>query len=123
MASDLVAACKLHFDDVASAPKFDFDRSALAPQDGDILAQIAACVTTGPLAGRSLDIVGRADPRGEGEYNMALGERRASSVSMYLSNLGVAAPNLIETSRGKMDATGTDESGWQRDRRVDVRLH
>ena len=88
----------------------------------DVLAQIAKCVTTGPLAGRALELVGRADPRGESEYNMALGERRASSVREYLSRLGVDRAKLIESSRGKLDAMGTDENGWRRDRRVDILL-
>lgn len=122
VSDDLVAACKLRFDDVPSAPKFDFDRSDLGEEDNDLLAQIATCVTTGPLRGRSLTLVGRADSRGESEYNMALGDRRASSVGQYLTALGVAGTRLTESSRGKLDAMGTDEPGWQRDRRVDVLL-
>jgi peptidoglycan-associated lipoprotein len=56
------------------------------------------------------------------EYNFVLGEHRAGSVERYLEQLGVAKAKLSETSRGKLDATGTDENGWQRDRRVDL-LH
>ena len=122
VSDDIAAACKLRFDDVASAPKFDFDKSALGPQDADILAQLAACLTTGPLTGRALELVGRADPRGESEYNMALGGRRASSVGFLLSRLGVESERVTQSSRGKLDATGFDEAGWQRDRRVDILL-
>ena len=123
VSEELVAACKLNLDNVDSAPKFDFDRSALVAQDNAVLSQIANCVTNGPLAGRALDLVGRADPRGTGEYNMALGGRRASSVRDYLSGLGVDGTKLSLSSRGELDSTGTDESGWQRDRRVDILLH
>jgi hypothetical protein len=28
----------------------------------------------------------------------------------------------VTTSRGEMDATGTDEASWEKDRRVDVLL-
>jgi hypothetical protein len=29
---------------------------------------------------------------------------------------------MASTSRGEMDATGTDETSWERDRRVDIML-
>jgi peptidoglycan-associated lipoprotein len=122
LSDELLAACKLRFDDASQAPKFDFATSALDDQERSLLQQVATCVTTGPLKGRGLRLVGRADPRGEGEYNMVLGEHRASSVSRYLSQLGVASSKLTETSRGKLDATGTDDATWQRDRRVDIDL-
>lgn len=121
--SDAIArACTIQFNDAAKAPKFDFDQSALLPQDRDVLTQVARCVTTGPLKGRALKLVGRADPRGEVEYNMALGEHRAGSAREYLGQLGVEKGKIAETSRGKLDATGTNEIGWERDRRVDILL-
>jgi peptidoglycan-associated lipoprotein len=104
------------------APKFDYDSDDVTPAERDVLEQIARCVTTGPLKGRSLELVGRADPRGEQEYNMSLGARRARSVHNFLGQLGVPADKLRDTSRGELDATGTDEEGWRMDRRVDVKL-
>jgi peptidoglycan-associated lipoprotein len=77
---------------------------------------------TGALKGKAVSLVGRADPRGTEEYNLGLGSRRASSVSTYLERLGVGQPQLAVTTRGALDATGTDESGWQKDRRVDIML-
>ncbi len=122
VSGDIMAACNITFSSVDRAPKFDFDTSALLPQDRNVLDQVAKCVTTGPLAGRALRLVGRADPRGEVEYNFALGEHRAGSVEAYLGQLGVSQAKMTETSRGKLDATGTDEAGWQQDRRVDLVL-
>ena len=122
VSAELAAACTLRFNDAATAPKFDFDRSKLGTDDNVVLSQIAECVMTGPLKGRSLTLVGRADPRGKGEYNMALGERRAGSVGDYLMGAGVDSSTLFETSRGKLDAKGTDANGWQLDRRVDILL-
>jgi len=122
VSTELAAACKLRFNDAATAPKFDFDRSKLGPDDNVVLSQIAECVMTGPLKGRSLTLVGRADPRGKGEYNMALGERRAGSVGDYLMGAGVDSSTLVESSRGELDATGKDQKGWQLDRRVDILL-
>ena len=122
VSEEILRACKIEFNDVDKAPKFDFDQSALLPQDRSVLQQIAVCLTTGPLKGRAIRLVGRADPRGEGEYNMALGEHRAGSARQYLANLGVSIGKIAETSRGKLDATGTDAAGWERDRRVDILL-
>jgi peptidoglycan-associated lipoprotein len=119
---ELVKICKLTFGNVERAPKFNFDDSELLPEDRDVLVQIARCVTSGPLKGRALALVGRADPRGETEYNMVLGEHRADSVYGYLALLGVASDHMAKTSRGELDAEGNDEDTWQRDRRVDVTL-
>jgi peptidoglycan-associated lipoprotein len=122
VSDDLAKLCHIKFNDAERAPKFDFDEAALLPEDRDVLDQIAKCVTTGPLKGRKLALVGRADPRGEMEYNMVLGEYRADTVRMYLAKLGVDEERISQTSRGELDAQGTDEDTWKRDRRVDIML-
>jgi outer membrane protein OmpA-like peptidoglycan-associated protein len=38
----------------------------------------------------------------------------------YLVALGVPSTQMRETSRGALDATGSDQAAWQADRRVDV---
>jgi len=119
---ELARQCALRFGKIEDAPRFDFDAFELLPQDRTILDQIARCVTTGPLRGRRLGLVGRADPRGTDEYNLGLGERRANSVGDYLARLGVARTQLATTTRGDLDAKGTDEASWSRDRRVDIEL-
>jgi peptidoglycan-associated lipoprotein len=105
-----------------STASFDFDSNAIGDQDRVVLSALARCLSEGALKGRGLALTGRADPRGEPEYNMSLGESRADSVRRYLHDLGVQAERLRATSRGEMDATGTDESGWAHDRRVDIDL-
>jgi peptidoglycan-associated lipoprotein len=122
VSEDLARACKLHMNDIASAPKFDFDKSELQAADRDVLAKVAECLTSGPLKGKAVKLVGRADPRGEAQYNMALGANRANGVADYLARLGVDKKQLESTSRGELDAVGTDEAGWQTDRRVDIVL-
>jgi len=102
------------------APKFDYDQSAVLPEDRDALAQVAQCLMTGPLQGKTVKLVGRADPRGTQEYNMALGARRSNSVMSYLVALGVPSVRMRETSRGAIDAMGSPQAEWQADRRVDV---
>lgn len=118
----IVDACRLNLGDADRAPKFELDEDSIPPYDRAVLNEVATCFSTGPLAHRKLGLVGRADPRGEQEYNMELGARRAASVSAYLEALGVAKEQVSATSRGKLDARGVDEAGWARDRRVDVLL-
>ena len=119
---DIVKACNLKFENIEDAPKFDYDSESLTQGEKNVLEAIAKCLTTGPLKGRTVDLVGRADPRGETEYNMTLGAKRARSVHSFLGGLGVPGDKLRDTSRGELDAIGKDEEGWRKDRRVDVRL-
>jgi peptidoglycan-associated lipoprotein len=121
VSADLAALCKLtRKDDVP--PTFDYDKAELSTEDREVLQQIASCLTNGPGKGKSLSLTGRADPRGTQEYNMGLGAQRARVVSVYLQRLGVPEAQLAETTRGDIDATGTDETSWRRDRRVDLDL-
>ena len=53
---------------------------------------------------------------------MSLGESRADSVRRYLHDLGVAHERVTASSRGELDAVGTDEAGYALDRRVDIAL-
>jgi peptidoglycan-associated lipoprotein len=66
----------------------------------------------------SLLLTGACDPRGTEEYNIALGERRASSVRGYMRALGLDSSQLSITSIGEETATGTDEASWAKDRNV-----
>ena len=106
------------------APKafFAFDSANVQGQDTSTLEKVATCFSTGPLKGRTLKLVGHADPRGETEYNFVLGSSRADAVGGFLRSKGVDKGKISTTSRGELDATGSDESGWARDRRVDVLL-
>jgi peptidoglycan-associated lipoprotein len=123
--SEILRMCNLHFDVAPTeegAPRFDTDESELSSQDTAILQQVAACLTNGPLAGKGVHLIGRADSRGMTEYNFVLGEHRASAVGHYLEEKGVNAPRINATSRGELDATGTDDTTMRNDRRVDIML-
>src|SRR5690242_10013284 len=71
VSDDIRKACNIEDDD--KTPMFDFDSADILEADRQVLAQVARCLTSGPLKGRSIELVGRADPRGETEYNMVLG--------------------------------------------------
>jgi peptidoglycan-associated lipoprotein len=101
---------------------FAFDSVAIQIEAAAALDALAHCFTKGALAGRHMTLIGHTDPRGETEYNLGLGQRRAGSVAEYLHGHGLGRAQLATTSRGEFDATGTDEQGWARDRKVDVLL-
>src|SRR5688572_25554246 len=93
VSEDIVKQCRLQLDP-QKAPKFQYDEFSLLPEDRAVLERVAICITSGPLKGRKLELVGRADPRGTQEYNLGLGDRRASTVSTYLQRLGVSNGQL-----------------------------
>jgi peptidoglycan-associated lipoprotein len=101
---------------------FAYDSSELNARSHTLLNRIATCFISGPLAGRHIALVGHADPRGDSEYNMLLGDRRAQAVNDALYLLLLPHDQTSTTSRGEMDATGTDEAGWAQDRRVQLEL-
>jgi peptidoglycan-associated lipoprotein len=104
------------------AAHFSFDSARVQPDAASALDALVKCFTSGPLAGRNMLLTGHTDPRGETEYNMGLGQRRAGSVSAYLAGRGLSRAQVSTTSRGAEDATGTDQQGWAQDRKVDVSL-
>ena len=101
---------------------FGYDSANVRHQDHPVLLKLAQCFIDGPLAGRKMRLVGHADPRGDEEYNMVLGDKRAGSVKNFLTGKGLSGDKVEASSRGELDATGTDEASWFRDRRVDVML-
>ncbi len=94
---------------------FDFNESVLSAEATSIIDQNADCIKR---AARSVTLTGRTDQRGTQEYNLALSERRAQSVRERLVRLGVTQ-SMTTLPRGELDATGTDETGWARDRNVE----
>ena len=117
ISDEVKAACGISDDEAY----FAFDSANVRAKDRQILDKLRTCFTSGPLRGRTMQLVGHADPRGADDYNMALGGRRADSVKQVIIGRGMPADKVVTTSRGEMDATGTDESTWAKDRRVDVR--
>jgi peptidoglycan-associated lipoprotein len=65
-------------------------------------------------------VEGHADERGTPEYNISLGERRATAVKMYLQGKGVSADQISIVSYGKEKPAvlGHDESAHAINRRA-----
>jgi peptidoglycan-associated lipoprotein len=68
----------------------------------------------------SIRISGHADERGTAEYNLALGERRATATRDYLASLGVSPTRMTVVSFGKEQPFCRDsvESCWSQNRRA-----
>ena len=102
---------------------FAFDSASIGPDAQGALDALARCFVSGPLKGsKGMRLVGHADSRGEVEYNLALGQKRAGSVGEYLTTKGLDKSRIQTLSKGAFEATGTDEEGWAHDRKVDVAL-
>ncbi|MCP2501479.1 MAG: peptidoglycan-associated lipoprotein Pal [Deltaproteobacteria bacterium] len=102
------------FDDV----RFDFDKSELT-EDGRRTSQVVAdYMKKNPKA--KLLVEGHCDERGTAEYNMALGERRATAVMTYLVSLGVPKAALSTVSFGKEKPLdpGHNDGAWAKNRRA-----
>jgi peptidoglycan-associated lipoprotein len=118
ISSDIRKACGI----TDAEAHFAFDSASLGEAERPVLNQLAKCFVSGPLAGREMRLVGHADPRGPDEYNMVLGGSRADTVKAFLTMKGVPVGRIATTSRGEMEARGTEEGSWAEDRRVDVLL-
>ncbi|MBZ5715706.1 OmpA family protein [Nannocystis pusilla] len=101
---------------------FAFDSADLEGRDVEMLRRVATCLTDGPLRGHSIELVGRADPRGRDRYNELLGRSRADSVRDYLRRQGVPESNMVVRVSGEGLADPLWPRGWSFDRRVDIRL-
>jgi peptidoglycan-associated lipoprotein len=118
ISADIRSACGISDIDAF----FAYDSANVRAQDRAILKKLADCFSTGPLKGREMRLVGHADPRGDEEYNRVLGQRRADNVKSAVVEAGMTAGSIATTSRGEDDASGVEEAGWARDRRVDIVL-
>jgi peptidoglycan-associated lipoprotein len=98
---------------------FDFDKADLSQAARAALTKDAGVMKARP--GIKVKIEGNCDERGSAEYNLALGERRATSALQYLITLGIAADRLSTISYGKEHPAvqGHDEAAWAKNRRDD----
>ena len=97
---------------------FDTNASDVNSEGLGILAQQAKWLVAHPNVRVTLE--GHCDERGTREYNLALGDRRATSAKNTLVAAGVSADRINTISYGKERpvATGSDESSWAQNRRA-----
>jgi peptidoglycan-associated lipoprotein len=97
---------------------FDFDMSVIRPDQRPVLDENVAWLKANPQA--TVTIEGHCDERGTPEYNIALGERRATAVKDHLVAAGVDAARMRTVSFGEERpfVMGHDESAWKWNRRA-----
>jgi len=96
---------------------FGYDSSELDDEDRSVLDNQAEFLNQNPSL--QVTIEGHCDERGTREYNLALGEKRASSVKDYLTSLGVNSDRISVVSYGKErpQVLGSNKAAWSMNRR------
>jgi peptidoglycan-associated lipoprotein len=96
---------------------FDFDKSVVKPEGQQTLQRQAEWLKRYPNV--TVTIEGHCDERGTREYNLALGERRATAVQRALIALGVQANRVKTISYGKERPAvlGSNDAAWAQNRR------
>jgi peptidoglycan-associated lipoprotein len=101
---------------------FDYDKSDVRSDARDALTKDATLLRQIFAQDPNFTVVveGHCDERGSAEYNLALGDRRASSARDMLVQLGVPADRLKTISYGKErpQCTEANEECWQKNRRA-----
>ena len=117
------ANVKSEFAKVGTTVLFDFDSAQLTDYAQRVLDRQAAFMKARPET--RVTIGGHADERGTREYNLALGERRASSARDYLVAKGVNAARIRIISYGKERpaSVGSTEAAWRLNRRAQTVLN
>ena len=96
---------------------FGYDSSELDDDDRAILNNQSKFLNQNPSL--KVTIQGHCDERGTREYNLALGEKRASSVKDYLISLGINSERISVVSYGKErpQVLGSNKAAWSMNRR------
>jgi peptidoglycan-associated lipoprotein len=97
---------------------FGLDKYDVSSEFAQMLDAHAAFRRSNPSY--KVTVEGHADERGTPEYNIALGERRATAVKMYLQGKGVSADQISIVSYGKEKPAvlGHDEAAYAKNRRA-----
>jgi peptidoglycan-associated lipoprotein len=101
---------------------FDYDESELRADQMTALNENARKLREYQPEDNVL-VEGHCDERGTVEYNLALGERRASAVKSFLTDGGVAETRLETISYGeeRPASMGHDENAWSKNRRAEMK--
>ena len=101
---------------------FATNSSDLSPAFFDVLKSVSKVLKE--FDQTVVEVAGHTDSMGTDEYNQALSERRAGTVSQYLQSHGIMAQRLITVGMGKSMpvADNGTESGRQANRRVEITM-
>ena len=99
---------------------FDYDEAIIGRDDFDVLSLHATFLQEN--RGVSAVLEGHCDERGTRDYNLALGERRASAVSSFLVSSGAGGSQIESVSYGEERPANpnSSEAAWAQNRRVEI---
>lgn len=99
---------------------FEFDKSNLTSKSIQILKSVASALNENKSI--QVTLAGHADERGTREYNLALGQRRAETVSDYFILNGISKNRISVKSYGEERplALGQDDESYSKNRRVEI---
>ena len=99
---------------------FEFDKSNLTSKSIQILKSVASALNENKSI--QVTLAGHADERGTREYNLALGQRRAETVSDYFILNGISENRISVKSYGEERplAFGQDDESYSKNRRVEI---
>ena len=99
---------------------FDFDQSSLTSRSLQTLKSTVNALNNNLAI--TITISGHADERGTREYNLALGQRRAETVSsdLVLNGIDQSRITVISFCEEKPVAFGQDENSFSKNRRVEI---
>ena len=124
LATNIAAGCRPldpRAGEVVALPPvaFAFDQYELGSEARQALLAAVDCLKQAPH-NLQLVVEGHCDDRGTQEYNLALGEKRAHAVQLYLKTLGFDARRMTVRSKGQNEplCTQNEEACWSRNRRV-----
>ena len=107
---------------LATMIHFDYDKAIIRGGDAAVLDQKVAILQANPAL--RIRISGHCDERGSDEYNLALGNRRATAAKQYLVSHGIDASRIETVSYGEERpiASGHDEEAWAQNRRDEFEI-
>lgn len=99
---------------------FDFDSYTLKDEYRPLVDSYAKALVADRK--KHLVVEGHTDERGGREYNLALGQKRAETVTKALALLGASGTQLEAVSFGKERPAvqGSDEAAWAKNRRAEL---
>ncbi|MEW5746511.1 MAG: peptidoglycan-associated lipoprotein Pal [Nitrospirota bacterium] len=112
------AASVIEIEEALKDIHFDYDKYDIRDDAKPVLKALASRLSKDGTLG--VIVEGHCDDRGTGEYNLALGDRRASATRTYLVSLGIPSSRIQTISYGEEKPACSDatEPCWANNRRA-----
>src|SRR5256885_5513031 len=107
---------------LATLIHFDYDKAIVRGGDASVLDPQCSILQANPAL--RIRISGHCDERGSDEYNLALGNRRATAAKQYLVSHGIDGGRIETVSYGEERPAdpGHDEEAWSKNRRDEFEI-